>query len=59
MSELRKTMMELCVDLFVKKTMLNYAEQKNTWIDYKSSNYGFLYCLLMASGFVWMLIKNF
>lgn len=50
--------MDLFMDLFALKTMLNYAEQKNTWIDYKSSNYGFLYCLLMASGFVWMLKKN-
>jgi hypothetical protein len=44
-------MMDLFTDLFVLKTMLNYAEQKNIWIDYKSSNYGFLYCLLMASVF--------
>jgi hypothetical protein len=49
-------MMDLFTDLFVLKTMLNYAEQKNIWIDYKSSNYGFLYCLLMASVFFWMLI---
>ena len=52
-SELRKTMMDLFTDLFVLKTMLNYDEQKNTWIDYTSSSYGFLYCLLMASVFFW------